>query len=137
MLYVRKVIRLDVLKIALIGITGIMLAMPFKNKQQEYTMIIGLATSLILLFYIAARLNIIVEGIHTLQKYLNIDSAYITTILKMIGITYIAEFASSLCKDAGYSSIAGQIEIFGKLVILSLSIPILVALLQTINGFLS
>ena len=57
--------------------------------------------------------------------------------LKMIGITYIAEFSSGICKDAGYQTIAGQIEIFGKLTILTLGMPVLMALLETIREFLS
>ena len=55
----------------------------------------------------------------------------------MIGITYVAEFSSGICKDAGYQTIAVQIEIFGKLMILVLSMPILTALLDTIREFLS
>ena len=57
--------------------------------------------------------------------------------LKMIGITYIAEFSSSICKDAGYQTIAVQIEIFCKLTILALGMPVLLALLETIQEFLA
>ena len=56
---------------------------------------------------------------------------------KMIGITYVAEFSASLCRDAGYQAVAGQIELFGKLSILVSSMPVLLALLETISQFLS
>ena len=52
----------------------------------------------------------------------------------MVGITYIAEFASGICKDAGYQTIAGQIETFVKLTILALGMPVLTALLETVKG---
>ena len=65
------------------------------------------------------------------------DTAYVGTLLKMLGITYIADFSSNICKDAGYQAIAGQIEVLGKLAVLVLSMPILLALLDTIEGFLS
>ena len=65
------------------------------------------------------------------------DTAYISTLIKMSWITYVAEFSSGICKDAGYQTIAVQIEIFGKLMILVLSMPILTALLDTIREFLS
>ena len=55
----------------------------------------------------------------------------------MTGITYIAEFASGICKDAGYGALGGQIEIFGKLSILAVSMPIVLALLETLQGFLA
>ena len=54
----------------------------------------------------------------------------------MLGITYVAEFSSAICKDAGYQSIANQIEIFGKITILVMSLPIILALMKTIQEFL-
>lgn len=55
----------------------------------------------------------------------------------MIGITYVAEFASGLCRDAGYASVGAQIEMFGKFSIMAVSMPILLALIETIEGFLT
>ena len=55
----------------------------------------------------------------------------------MIGITYIAEFSSGVCRDAGYQTIAVQIEIFSRLTILALGMPVLLALLETIREFLA
>ena len=66
-----------------------------------------------------------------------VKAGYFKILLKIIGITYIAEFASDLCKDAGYATIAGQIQMFGKLSVLAAGIPVLTALLETIRGFLS
>jgi stage III sporulation protein AD len=65
------------------------------------------------------------------------NTIYITTLIKIIGITYVAEFASGICKDAGYSAIAGQIEVFAKIAVMALSMPVLIALLETIDSFLS
>ena len=69
--------------------------------------------------------------------YVPIDTTYLHALMKMIGITYVGQFSAGLCKDAGYSAIAGQIEIFSKLSILAISMPILMALMDTIQGFLS
>jgi stage III sporulation protein AD len=55
----------------------------------------------------------------------------------MIGITYIAEFAAGICKDAGYGAVGTQIEIFGKLSVLAVSMPILLALIETLQVFVS
>lgn len=66
-----------------------------------------------------------------------LQAGYFKILLKIIGITYVAEFASDLCKDAGYATIAGQIQMFGKLTVLAAGIPVLTALLETIRGFLS
>ena len=57
-------------------------------------------------------------------------------LIKMLGITYVAEFSAGICRDAGYQTVAAQIEIFAKIMILALSMPILLALLKTIRTFL-
>ena len=58
-------------------------------------------------------------------------------LLKMLGISYLSEFAASLCRDGGYGSAAGQIELFGRLSILVVSMPVVRALLETMGGLLS
>ena len=62
---------------------------------------------------------------------------YLTALMKMVGITYVAEFSAGICRDAGFGALGSQIEIFGKLSILAVSMPILLALMETIQGFLS
>ncbi len=77
----------------------------------------------------------ILEVIKTIGEFLPLNKIFAGTLLKMLGITYVAEFSASICQDAGYQTIARQIEILGKLTILVMSMPILLALLQTIRSF--
>ncbi len=60
------------------------------------------------------RLEVILDAMRRLEGYIKIDPAYLGALLKMVGITYVAEFASGICKDAGYSALGNQIEIFGS-----------------------
>ncbi len=64
------------------------------------------------------------------------DDACLKILLKMIGVTYLADFTANLCRDAGYSAIAGQVEFFGKISLLTLSFPVLTALMETIDQML-
>lgn len=75
----------------------------------------GVAAQLFFLFYGTGRLGEILDTVRQLEQYIKIRPVYLITLLKMTGITYSAEFASGICKDAGYSSLGKQIEIFGKL----------------------
>lgn len=77
------------------------------------------------------------QTLETLKNYIALKDSYLSILLKIIGITYIADFSSNVCKDAGYSAIAGQIEIFGKISIFVVSAPVLMALLDTIHDFMS
>lgn len=65
-----------------------------------------------------------------------VNIIYVETILKVIGIAYIAEFAAQITKDAGQGAIASKIELAGKILILAMAIPILTVLIETIIGLI-
>lgn len=127
---------MTVVSAAALGIVAVLLAVQFKAKESEYGVYLVMAAGMVLFFFATGKMRTIIETAKQIQSYIDIDSIYITTLLKMVGITYIAEFASGICKDAGYGSLGTQIEIFGKLSILAVSMPILLALLETLRGFL-
>lgn len=118
------------LRTALLGILTIMIAMAMKQGRAEFATFVSFTGS-ILIAWIAVRL---LEGITgsfvRLDKLMSIDMEYITLLLKMMGVTYLSEFSSSLCRDAGYSAVAGQIELVGKLTILTIGMPIILTLLE-------
>ncbi|GHU61189.1 stage III sporulation protein AD [Clostridia bacterium] len=126
---------MSVLSIAILSIVVAVLSIQFKNIRAEYSLYLAIAGGLLIAFYALLRLKSVLEVIHQIESYIKINQVYTVILLKIVGITYIAEFASGICKDAGYSSMANQIEIFSKLTILGISMPIIVALLETLNHF--
>ena len=135
---------MSVLTIGILGIAGALLAVELKGLKGEYGIYLVAAVGLVIFFYGVTKLKTVIETIRQVQSYIRlnrmylpVDGSYITTLLKMIGITYIAEFSSGICKDAGYGSLGSQIEIFGKLSVLAVSMPILLALLDTVQQFLA
>lgn len=128
---------MDVIKIAVLGIVGLILCLIVKELRSEYASYISMATGICILLLATGKLEYLLDMVKKMEKYVPIDSTYLYTLFKMIGITYVGQFSAGLCKDAGYSSIAGQIEVFCKLSILALSMPILSSLLDTIQGFLT
>ena len=124
------------IKIVCMGLMAVFLAMTIKNIQSEYALLISVAACMVMFTFCISRLEVIIKAFQQIQEQLSIHSAYISIIVKVIGIAYISEFAANLCKDAGYSGIASQIEMFGKLSILAISMPVLTALLTTIQEFI-
>lgn len=122
--------------VAVIGIIAVLLGLQMKAFKSEYHIYILLGAGIVLFFYLLDRVSLVTEGLNAIQAYVHIEDVYMKTILKMIGIAYIAEFAATICKDAGSQSIAGQIEIFGKLTIMSMSFPIILALLEIVDQLL-
>ena len=124
------------IQIALLGVVGTLLALQFKSGKSEYGIYVSLAVSLFLFLCMLSRLEIFVRTVKKIADYIKLDAGQMNILLKMAGVTYVAEFASGICKDAGYQNIAVQIEIFTKLTILAIGMPVLLALLELIGDFL-
>lgn len=124
------------IQIALLGVVGTLLALQFKSGKSEYGIYVSLAVSLFLFLCMLSRLEIFVQTVKKIADYIKLDAGQMSILLKMAGVTYVAEFTSGICKDAGYQNIAVQIEIFTKLTILAIGMPVLLALLELIGDFL-
>ena len=118
-------------------VVGALLSVQLKSGKPEYGIYVSVGVSLLLFGGIVERLGSFVTMFRNLEELSGINPEYLSILLKMIGITYVGEFASGICKDAGYQTLAVQIELFGKLTILLLSPPVLSALLETVRKFLS
>lgn len=124
------------IQIALLGVVGTLLALQFKSGKSEYGIYVSLAVSLFLFLCMLSRLEIFVRTVKKIADYIKLDAGQMSILLQMAGVTYVAEFASGICKDAGYQNIAVQIEIFTKLTILAIGMPVLLSLLELIGDFL-
>lgn len=122
---------------AILAIVTVFLVILLKPLKNEYAMLVVLAGGMVLFYYGLEELKQIISSIDTLKGYMPYVSGYLGTFLKMIGITYLCEFSAGLCRDGGCQSLATQIEIVGKLSILAISAPVLVALFETIETLLA
>lgn len=122
-----------VVKIAVIGIVCSLLVMYLKNLKPEYGQLLLLAVGVVLSFFAFAYLKNMAELLEELTGKITLQKSYLTVLLKMIGIAYVCEFASNLCKDAGCQTIAGQVEMIGKLSMLFISTPIVTSLIEMIG----
>ena len=127
---------MSMLQVGVLGVAGVLLAVQFKNVKAEYGMYISLALGLLIFASLLDKISWLMEVLKEIADAVNLDSDYLKTLWTVLGVTYVAEFASSICKDAGYQTIALQIEVFAKITIMVLSLPVLMALLQTIRSFL-
>ena len=127
---------MTVVTVGIIGIMTVLMAVQLKSLKGEYGLYLVLAAACVIFFYGTLRLKGILEGLQKIQNLIRINPVYLNTLLKMLGITYVGQFSAGICKDAGYSSIAGQIELFARLAVLAVSMPVLLALLETVHDFL-
>ena len=127
---------MTVITIGIVGMTAVLLAVQMKSTKGEHGIYLVMAAGCFIFFYGVSKMETILDAMDRLQEMLRLNRVYLSTLMKMTGITYIAEFCSGICKDAGYGAIGSQIAIFGKLSILAVSMPIVLALMGTLQRFL-
>lgn len=122
--------------VGVLGIIIVILVLQLKNIKSEYSVVIMIVGCVIIFFY---SISGIIKVVEILKKIINdtgINDEQIIILLKIMGISYIAEFVSDIAKDSGYSALSNQIQIYGKITILVVSVPILESLINCINGLL-
>ncbi len=124
------------IRIAMIGLGGVVLALMFRQQKSEYALYISIGAALLILILSVEKLGSVVETVQNIRAHIQLDSAMIKILLKMIGITYVSEFASQICRDAGFGALGSQIEMFAKLSIMAVSVPVLLALIEAVEGLM-
>ena len=107
-----------------------------RKERAEISMMMGIVAGIIIFYYVLMQISIVVRFITEILEMVGIEKTYYFQLLKMLGVAYVAEFASSICKDAGQQSVAGVVELFAKVSIIVLSIPGLVFLVETLEKFI-
>ena len=127
---------MDIVKISMFGVCVVMLGFILKGTRPEYASFISMAVGLLILGLAVGKVSYLFETLERLRQSLPVDGSYITSLVKIIGITYIGQFSSAIFKDAGHQAISAQIDLFCKLSVMVLSMPVLLAILDTISEFL-
>ena len=127
---------MTILTAAAAGLTAVLLAVQLKSVKSEYDVYLVMAAGVFIFLYGLGKMEVILDTLAQIRDSIQIEPIYLDMLLRMIGIAYVAEFASGICRDAGYGALGSQIEIFGKLSILAVSMPVFGALLETVQSFL-
>ena len=131
-----EVALMEIIQIIGIGLTGVIIAGILKEYKPEFKIYVSIVVGIVIFFLAVDKLSEFINLIHILSGKLNISSSFINILLKVTGISILTEFAVSICKDSGESAIASKIDLGGKILILSMSVPIIMSLLETLLNLL-
>ncbi len=127
---------MDMFQIAACGVMTALLATQLGAFREEYRMFVVLAAGILFAVLLVDKISYFVESLREIEEYAAIDDVYMDCILKMIGISCLAEFSANLCRDSGHDSLAQQISMLARLTILCFSMPIVLAILEAVRNFL-
>ena len=124
---------MEATKIIGVGIIALIIIVIIKQYKPEFAIYVSLISGIIIIFLVFNKLAGILNLLTVLSKKTGMNATYLSIILKITGIAILTEFGVSICKDAGEAAIASKIEFGGKIIIMSISIPIISALLEVIT----
>lgn len=123
---------MEIIKIIGIALVALIIIILLKQYKPEFTIYISLLTGVLILILVMDELTGIMNLIQTIASKASINQQFLTILIKITGIAFLSEFAVSICKDSGEGAIASKIELGSKIIIISMSIPILSSLLEII-----
>ena len=121
-----------ILKVVSFALVALFIILLFKNSRSDIAVLISIIAGATMLIFILGELQQIINFLREISYKAGIDTVYLGIIMKILAIAYIASFASEVCKDAGASTIGSKVEFAGKIMILTMSIQIIMAVLDSI-----
>ncbi|CAB1242948.1 stage III sporulation protein AD [Clostridium sp. MT-14] len=123
---------MEIIKIVAFAFIALFITLLFKGKRDDIAVYISIVAGVIIFLFMITKITAILQFIQQLAVKANIDFVYLTTVFKILAIAYLASFCSEICRDAGQGNLGAKVEFAGKILILVLAIPILMAVLQSI-----
>ena len=123
---------MDIIKIVGVGIISLIIIIIIKQYRPEFAIYVSLIAGVIILTMIMDKMSAIMELLSSLSNKTAINNEFLVLLIKITGIAFLTEFAVSICKDSGESAIANKVDLGGKVIIISMSIPIIASLLETV-----
>lgn len=128
---------MEIWQVAALGLVAGLFAVLLRSKRPEMALQLALAAGALIFLLVLSRVSSVIDVLQDLAVRAKVNGFYLITILRVIGVAYIAEFAGQVLRDAGEGAIASKVEMAGKVLVLVLAMPILVAILESVSNLLS
>lgn len=124
------------IQVCVMAAAGMFAAIVIRKDKPEYATLIILLVSFFIALKVVGALDSMLEEIQGWSKLLQENVMYVNLLIKLVGITYLCEFAANICKDAGYSTLSSHVELFGKVMIMLAGLPVIKTMMEMIEGML-
>ncbi|WP_145403927.1 stage III sporulation protein AD [Paenibacillus xylanexedens] len=123
---------MEIIQVVGLALIATVLILVIKEQKPMFAFLIAAAAGVVIFMLLIGKIGAVIEVLKRLAENSGMESIYLKTVLKIIGIAYIAEFGAQIVRDAGQESIASKIELAGKVLILVLAIPIISIIIETV-----
>ncbi|MGM0874170.1 MAG: stage III sporulation protein AD [Bacillota bacterium] len=129
-------LHIEIIQIVGLGLIATFLALIVNEQKPTFAFMLVVFVGCVIFLFLIDQVYEIIRMVERIAINASVNLIYVETILKIIGIAYIAEFGAQITKDAGQGAIASKIELGGKILILTMAIPILTVIIETVLGMI-
>ena len=123
---------MEIVKIIGIGLISLIIIVILRQYKPEFALYVSLIAGILIIALVIGKISGIIEILKSLANKSSINNPFLVLLIKITGIAILTEYAVSICKDTGEGAIANKIDFGGKVIIISMSIPIISNLLETV-----
>jgi stage III sporulation protein AD len=127
---------LEIIQVVGLGLLVTILSLVIKEQKPLFAFLLSVFTGIVIFLFLIGKISEVINVLESLANRSNIDMIFLKTILKIIGIAYIAEFGAQIVRDAGQEAIASKIELAGKILIMVMAVPIIHVIVETVMQLL-
>ncbi|ASJ53288.1 MULTISPECIES: stage III sporulation protein AD [Brevibacillus] len=127
---------MEIVQIVGLGLVATILALVIKEQKPMFAFLLAIASGVIIFYFLVGKIADVIRVLERLAVQADLNLVFLETILKIIGIAYIAEFGAQMTRDAGQGAIASKIELAGKVLILVMAVPIIQIIIETVIDLL-
>lgn len=127
---------MEILKVSAFALIAVVMIVLIKQEKKEIGVTISIFTTVVFAVYAIIKLEDVVNLIFDLVENAGVNAKYLEIILKVVGIAYIIELTKDVCVDSGESALGSKVEMTGKIIIVSMTIPIITGVIEVINKLL-
>lgn len=123
---------MEIIQIVGLGLLTTVLVLIIREQKPMFAFLLAAFTGIAIFLFLIGKISAVIGVLEDLATKAEINLIFLKTILKIIGIAYIAEFGAQIVRDAGQEAIASKIELSGKILIMVMAIPIVSVIIQTV-----
>ncbi len=127
---------MEIIQIVGLGLLVTILSLVIKEQNPLFAFLLAVFTGIAIFLFLIGKISEVIRVLESLANKSNIDMIFLKSILKIIGIAYIAEFGAQIVRDAGQDAIASKIELAGKILIMVMAVPIIHVIVETVMQLL-
>lgn len=127
---------MEIAQVVGLALVTTVLLLIIRQEKPVMALLLSIVFSVVVLIFMMGKITSILNVMKELVNRAGINYFFLATVLKILGVAYLGEFAAAICSDAGEQAVARKVEFAAKIIIAVLALPIIVAIIESLMNLL-